>query len=133
MVYCAWIFVKQKTTDEMRISDWSSDVCSSDLWPDNHLGDRDDIVMVGQQQELFDALKALGKPIVVVLTNGRPLAVNTVAEQANALIEGWYGGEQGGTAMADVLFGSVNPGGKLPVTIARSVGDRKSTRLNSSH
>src|SRR3546814_3304085 len=113
--------------------------------------------MVGQQQELFDALKALGKPIVVVLTNGRPLAVNTVAEQANALIEGWYGGEQGGTAMADVLFGSVNPGGKLPVTIARSVGqlplfynhkpsaqrgylfdttaplDRKSTRLNSSH
>src|SRR3546814_3781547 len=98
--------------------------------------------MVGQQQELFDALKALGKPIVVVLTNGRPLAVDTVAEQANALIEGWYGGEQGGTAMADVLFGSVNPGGKLPVTIARSVGqlplfynhkDRKSTRLNSSH
>src|SRR3546814_11892698 len=103
MVYCAWIFVKQKTTDEMRISDWSSDVCSSDLWPDNHLGDRDDIVMVGQQQELFDALKALGKQIVVVLTNGRPLAVNTVAEQANALIEGWYGGEQGGTAMADEI------------------------------
>src|SRR3546814_11461022 len=140
----------------MRISDWSSDVCSSDrwwadevtladpaqnrqriaqaveaakgadtiilniggneqtsreAWADNHLGDRDDIVMVGQQQELFDALKALGKPIVVVLTNGRPLAVNKVAEQAKALIEGWYGGERGGTVMADVRLGSVNHGG----------------------
>src|SRR3546814_10147442 len=65
-------------------------------------------ILVGQQQELFDALKALGKPIVVVLTNGRPLAVNTVAEQANALIEGWYGGEQGRSAERRVGKGCVS-------------------------
>jgi len=95
---------------------------SREGWADNHLGDRASIDLVGEQQALFDALKALGKPIVVVMINGRPLAINRVAEQANAVIEGWYLGEQGGTALADALFGDVNPGGKLPVTIARSVG-----------
>jgi beta-glucosidase len=65
---------------------------------------------------------ALGKPVVVVLINGRPYSVNEIAARANALIEGWYLGQEGGTAMADVLFGDANPGGKLPVTIARSVG-----------
>jgi beta-glucosidase len=59
---------------------------------------------------------------VVVLINGRPLSVVNVAQHANALIEGWYLGEEAGTAMADVLFGDVNPGGKLPVTVPRSVG-----------
>ncbi|HVI99389.1 MAG TPA: glycoside hydrolase family 3 N-terminal domain-containing protein [Sphingomonas sp.] len=111
-----------KGADTIILNIGGNEQTSREGWADNHLGDRDDIVMVGEQQELFDALKALGKPMVVVLTNGRPLAVNTVADQANALIEGWYGGEQGGTAMADVLFGKVNPGGKLPVTFARSVG-----------
>ena len=67
-------------------------------------------------------LRRVGKPVVVVLINGRPLAAVDVARQANALIEAWYPGQEGGTAMADVLFGKVNPGGKLPVTIARSVG-----------
>jgi len=65
---------------------------------------------------------ALGKPVVVVLVNGRPLSVVDVAAHANALIEGWYMGQEAGTAMADVLFGDVNPGGKLPVTIPHSVG-----------
>ena len=65
---------------------------------------------------------ALGKPVVVLLINGRPLSVVNVAAKANALIEAWYPGQEGGTAMANVLFGTVNPGGKLPVTIARSVG-----------
>ncbi|MCM8730621.1 glycoside hydrolase family 3 N-terminal domain-containing protein [Hephaestia sp. GCM10023244] len=111
-----------KGADTIVLNIGGNEQTSREAWADNHLGDRDDITMVGEQQELFDALKALGKPIVVVLTNGRPLAVNEVAEQANALVEGWYGGEQGGNAMADVLFGTVNPGGKLPVTIARSVG-----------
>ena len=60
--------------------------------------------------------------MVVVLINGRPLSVTEVAPQANALLEGWYPGQEGGTAMADILFGDANPGGKLPVTIARSVG-----------
>jgi beta-glucosidase len=95
---------------------------SREGWAKNHLGDRSSLDLVGEQQELFDALKALGKPITVVLINGRPASTVKIAEQANALIEGWYLGEQGGNAMADVLFGDVNPGGKLPVTIARSVG-----------
>jgi beta-glucosidase len=95
---------------------------SREGWADSHLGDRSSLDLVGQQQDLFDALKALGKPIVVVMINGRPLSINQVAANANAVIEGWYLGEQGGNAVADALFGDVNPGGKLPVTIARSVG-----------
>ncbi len=95
---------------------------SREGWADNHLGDRDSLDLVGQQQDLADAMFALGKPVIVVLLNGRPLSVNSVAAHANALIEGWYLGQQTGTAMADILFGDVNPGGKLPVTIPRSVG-----------
>jgi beta-glucosidase len=86
------------------------------------LGDRSSLDLVGEQNELADALFALGKPTVVVLINGRPLAAVNVAAKANALIEAWYLGQEGGTALADVLFGDVNPGGKLPVTIPRSVG-----------
>jgi len=95
---------------------------SREGWADNHLGDRDSLDLVGEQNELAGALFALGKPVIVVLINGRPLSVVDVAEHANALIEGWYLGQEGGTALADVLFGDVNPGGKLPVTIPRSVG-----------
>lgn len=95
---------------------------SREGWAPTHLGDRASLDLVGQQQELFDALHALGKPIVVVLVNGRPASTVTIAEQANALLEAWYLGEQGGTALASVLFGNVDPGGKLPVTIPRSVG-----------
>lgn len=58
----------------------------------------------------------------MILLNGRPASTVTIAERANALVEGWYLGEQGGHALAEVLFGDVNPGGKLPVTIPRSVG-----------
>lgn len=75
-----------------------------------------------EQQELVDALKALGKPIVVVLVAPRPAASVKVSEQANALVAAWGLGEQGGKAVADVLFGDVNPGGKLPVTLARNAG-----------
>ncbi|HEX5787772.1 MAG TPA: glycoside hydrolase family 3 N-terminal domain-containing protein [Woeseiaceae bacterium] len=95
---------------------------SREGWADVHLGDRSSLDLVGQQQELFDALRALDKPLVVILINGRPLSTVTIAEEADALIEAWYLGEQGGNALANVLFGDVNPGGKLPVTIARSVG-----------
>ena len=95
---------------------------SREAWADGHLGDRSSLDLVGEQQELFDALKATGKPIVVILINGRPASTVEISEQADALIEGWYLGEQGGHAMADVLFGDVNPGGKLPVTIPRNAG-----------
>jgi beta-glucosidase len=91
-------------------------------WADNHLGDRDSLSLIDEQQQLADALFALGKPVVVVLINGCPLAVDEIAHKANALIEGWYLGQEGGTAMANVLFGRSDPGGKLTVTIPRSVG-----------
>jgi beta-glucosidase len=95
---------------------------SREAWADNHLGDRSSLDLVGQQEELARAILALHKPTVVVLLNGRPLAVNYLAEHAPALVEGWYLGQETGHAVADVLFGKVNPGGKLPVSIARSAG-----------
>lgn len=95
---------------------------SREAWADNHLGDRASIDLLGQQNDLARAIFALNKPTVVLLLNGRPLSVNYLAENAPALIEGWYLGQETGHAVADVLFGRVSPGGKLPVTIARSVG-----------
>ena len=65
---------------------------------------------------------ALRKPVAVVLINGQPLSIPDIAAQANAVLEAWYPGQEGGTALADILFGDANPGGKLPVTIARSIG-----------
>jgi beta-glucosidase len=76
----------------------------------------------GRQLELVKALQATGKPIAVVLMNGRPLTINWIAENAPAILETWFGGTEAGNAIADVLFGDVNPGGKLPVTFPRAVG-----------
>jgi len=111
-----------KGADTIVLAIGDTEQTSREAWADSHLGDRSSLDLVGQQQDLFDALKALGKPVVVMMINGRPLSINKVAANANAVIEGWYLGEQGGNAAADVLFGDANPGGKLPVTIARSVG-----------
>ncbi|TWB59464.1 glycoside hydrolase family 3 N-terminal domain-containing protein [Nitrospirillum viridazoti] len=111
-----------KTADHIVLVIGDNEQTSREGWANNHLGDRDSLDLVGQQNDLAKALFALGKPVVVVLQNGRPLSVVDVAARANALVEGWYLGQEGGTAMADVLFGDVNPGGKLPVTVARSVG-----------
>jgi beta-glucosidase len=86
-------------------------------------GDRNSLSLYGDQDRLVDAILATGKPVVTVLINGRPLAVNTLAAKANAIIEAWYAGEQGGRAIADVLFGTVNPGGKLTVSFPKSVGE----------
>jgi beta-glucosidase len=76
----------------------------------------------GQQQELINRIAALGKPFVVVLFNGRPLTLTNVAAKSPAILEAWFPGIEAGNAVADVLFGKVNPGGKLPVTFPRSVG-----------
>ncbi len=95
---------------------------SREAWADNHLGDRDSLDLIGQQNDLAKAIFDLGKPTVVFLLNGRPLSINLLAERADAIIEGWYLGEQTGLAAADILFGRANPGGKLPVSIARNVG-----------
>jgi beta-glucosidase len=99
-----------------------NEATSREAWADTHLGDRNSLDLVGQQNDLAKAIFALHKPTIVVLLNGRPLAANYLAENANALLEGWYLGQETGHGVADVLFGKVNPGGKLPVTIPRSVG-----------
>ena len=95
---------------------------SREAWADAHLGDRASLDLIGQQNDLARAIFALGKPTVVVLLNGRPLSANYLVENADALIEGWYLGQETGHAVADVVLGRANPGGKLPVSIARSVG-----------
>ncbi|MCS7179135.1 MAG: glycoside hydrolase family 3 C-terminal domain-containing protein [Anaerolineae bacterium] len=86
-------------------------------------GDRTDIGLPAPQENLLRQLHALGKPIVLVLLSGSALAVNWAAEHIPAILEAWYPGEMGGEAIADVLFGDYNPGGRLPVTFYRSVED----------
>ena len=83
---------------------------------------RSSLDLPGRQLELIQTIHKLGKPYAVVLMNGRPLSINWVATNSPAIIEAWFGGTQAGAAIADVLFGDVNPGGKLPVTFPRSVG-----------
>ena len=84
--------------------------------------DRCDLTPPGVQDDLVRAVHATGTPTIVVLVHGRPYAVSWMAEHIPAIVEAWYPGEQGGAALADVLFGKVNPSGKLPVSVPRSVG-----------
>ena len=95
---------------------------SREAWADEHLGDAADLSLMSQQEDLIDAMVQTGKPVVVVLINGRPLAIPRVAERVPAILETWYSGQEGGTAIGDVLFGDGQSGGKLPVTIPRHVG-----------
>lgn len=84
--------------------------------------DSADLKLPGVQEELARAILATGKPVAVVLVSGRPYAIPWLSENANAILEAWLPGEEGGHAVADILFGERNPGGKLPVTFPRSVG-----------
>jgi beta-glucosidase len=86
------------------------------------MGDRANLNLLGCQEELVKALVATGKPVVVLLFNGRPLAIPSVAESVPAFLECWYLGQECGRAVAEVLFGDTNPGGKLPISLPRSVG-----------
>ncbi len=111
-----------KSADTIVLFIGDTEKTSREGWAPGHLGDRTSLDLVGEQNELFLSLKALGKPVVAVLINGRPPSYLTVAAQADAILETWYAGEQQGHAIADALFGRINPGGKLPVTVARNVG-----------
>ncbi|RPJ25704.1 MAG: beta-glucosidase [Chloroflexi bacterium] len=91
-------------------------------WSADHLGDRDSLDLVGRQEELLGAVVATGKSVILLLIQGRPASINFAAEHVPAILEGWYLGQAAGTAVADVLFGEVNPGGKLPITFPRSAG-----------
>ncbi len=95
---------------------------SREAWNNFHLGDRANLQLVGNQDKLINAIHKTGKPIVAFLYNGRPLAVNNLLEKADTVFECWYLGQESGNAVADVLFGDYNPGGKLPISFPRSVG-----------
>ena len=111
-----------KNADTIVLFIGDTEKTSREGWATGHLGDRTSLDLVGEQNELVEALAALGKPLVTVLVNGRPPSYPTVAQKSNAVLESWYAGEQQGNAIADALLGKVNPGGKLPVTVARNVG-----------
>ena len=85
-------------------------------------GSRSTLGLPGRQQELFDAVASAGKPVIVVLFNGRPLAVPEIQKKAAAILEAWFPGVQGGNGVADVLFGDVEPAGRLTTTFPDSVG-----------
>lgn len=84
--------------------------------------DRSTLTLLGRQSELFKALKATGKPLIVIYIEGRPLDKNWAHQYADALITAWYPGQEGGNAIADILFGDYNPAGRLPISVPKSVG-----------
>jgi beta-glucosidase len=95
---------------------------SREAWALDHLGDRTSLELVGLQNELIDAIAATGKPIIALVFGGRPLAIQNLAEKSAAVFQCWYLGQATGEAVAEVLFGDVNPSGKLPITMPRSAG-----------
>lgn len=111
-----------KNSDAVILSIGGNEDTNKEAWAENHLGDRDSLELFGRQNDLVRAVLATGKPTVVFLTNSGPLAINYVAENVPAILEGFYLGEETGTAAADVIFGDYNPGGKLTVSFPRTVG-----------
>jgi len=111
-----------RSADAIVLALGDTEQTSREAWANNHLGDRSSLRLVGEQEELAQAMFELGKPVIVVLINGRPPALEKITAGANGLIEAWYPGQEGGTALAEALFGDTNPGGKLPLTFARNVG-----------
>ncbi len=95
---------------------------SREAWSRTHLGDRPSLDLLGRQEELVKAMLATGKPVIVLLFNGRPLSINYLSQHVPVIFECWYLGQETGRAVADVLFGDYNPSGKLPITIPRSAG-----------
>ncbi len=95
---------------------------SREAWSLKHLGDRASLDLPGRQEDLVKAVLETGKPVIAFLFNGRPLAINYIARHVPVIFECWYLGQECGGAVAEVLFGDYNPGGKLPITIPRSAG-----------
>ncbi|MCX6626558.1 MAG: glycoside hydrolase family 3 C-terminal domain-containing protein [Candidatus Solibacter sp.] len=95
---------------------------SREAWSPKHLGDRPCLDLLGRQEDLVKAMLATGKPVIVLLFNGRPISINYVSRNVPAILECWYLGQETGHAVAEVLFGDFNPTGKLPISIPRSAG-----------
>jgi beta-glucosidase len=111
-----------KQADVIVLAIGGNEQTSREAWNLKHMGDRTDLDLIGRQNELVQAMLATGKPVIVLLFNGRPLAINYVAENVPVIFECWYLGQETGHAVADVLFGDFNPGGKLPISFPRSAG-----------
>jgi len=111
-----------RKADAIVLAIGTNESTSREAYGDNHLGDAASLALMGQQDELVDAMLATGKPVLVVLINGRPQAMPRVAERVPAILEAWYAGQEGGTAIAEALFGVINPGGKLPISFPRETG-----------
>jgi len=103
-------------------SDFTILVVGEDAGMSGEASSRSVLDLPGKQLDLVKAIHASGKPYAIVLMNGRPLTINWLAENSPAILETWFAGTEGGNAIADTLFGDANPGGKLPVTFPRSVG-----------
>jgi beta-glucosidase len=111
-----------KTCDAVLLVLGGNEFTCREGWAEDHTGDRVTLNLLGGQDELMRQVLAANPKTATLLINGRPLAITALAAQAPAIIEGWYLGQEQGTAVANVLFGAVNPSGKLTVTIPRSVG-----------
>ncbi len=111
-----------KSADLIILAIGGDESTSREAWSETHMGDRSDITLIGEQTQLVQALAQTGKPMVTVMITGRPLAITDVQDKMPAILWGWQLGQETGTAVADLLFGNANPGGKMPVSIPRSVG-----------
>jgi beta-glucosidase len=111
-----------KQADVIVLAIGGNEQTSREAYAFNHLGDRASLDLVGRQEELVKAMLATGKPVIVFLFNGRPISINYIGQNVPAIFECWYLGQETGRAVAEVLFGDFNPGGKLPITIPRSAG-----------
>ncbi len=111
-----------KQADLVILAVGGNELTSREAWAESHLGDRTNLELVGLQNELINKIGATGKPIIGLLFNGRPLAIQNLAEKADAVFECWYLGQECGRAVANVLFGDVNPSGRLTISFPRSAG-----------
>ena len=111
-----------KQADVMILAIGENEQTSREAWGLNHMGDRASLDPIGRQEELVKAMLATGKPVVVLYYGGRPNSINYLAQNVPVIFECWYLGQENGHAVADVLFGDVNPSGKLPISVPRSAG-----------
>lgn len=111
-----------KEADVVVLALGGNEQTSREAWSRTHMGDRASLDLIGRQDELLQAMLVTGKPVIVLLFNGRPLSINHAARNAPAIFECWYLGQETGRAVAEALFGDLNPGGKLPISVPRSVG-----------
>jgi beta-glucosidase len=110
-----------KKADVIILALGGNEFTSREAWI-GHLGDRDSLELLGNQNDLVKEMLNLNKPVIVFLIHGRPNSINYIDDNVPAILEGWYLGQEGGNAVADVIFGEYNPGGRLPLSVPRSVG-----------